>query len=56
VKKINQATNINVGTIINTSKSRKQREKERENTKKFVYPVRSNIDLVWGREQLSVPL
>ena len=42
-------------TFINTSKSRKLREREREHTK-FVYPVRSNTDLVSGREQLYVPL
>jgi len=52
----NQATNINMGTIINTSKSRKQREKRKRDHTKFVYPIRSNTDLVWGREQPSVPL
>jgi len=31
-------------------------EKKREHTKEFVYPVQSNIDLVWGREQPSIPL
>jgi len=46
VKQSNQATNVNVRTIINTNKNRKQREKERENTKEFVYPIRSNTDLV----------
>jgi len=48
VEQNKQATNINVGTIINTNKIRKEREKERENTKEFVYPVRSNTDQVWG--------
>jgi len=30
--------------------------KGRRRTQEFVYPVRSNDGLVWGREQLSVPL
>jgi hypothetical protein len=45
VEKNNQATNINVGTIINTRKSRKQREKERENTRSlFTHKTPSSID------------
>jgi len=55
VEKINQATKTKWVTVINKRKSRKQQEKEGEHTK-FVYLVRSNIDLVWGREQSSVPL
>jgi len=43
-------------TVISTSKSRKQPEKEKREHMKFVYPVRSKIDLIWGREQSSVPL
>jgi len=31
------------------------RERKREH-RKFVYPVRSHTDLVWGREKPSVPL
>jgi len=30
--------------------------KGRRRTQDFVYPVRSNDDLVWRREQLSIPL
>jgi len=29
--------------------------KGRRRTQQFVYPLRSNDDLVWGREQLFVP-
>jgi len=42
--------------VINTSKSRKQREKRKREHTKFVYPVRSKTDLVWGKEQPSVQL
>jgi len=38
------------------TKSRKQREKRKREHTKFVYPVRSQTDLAWGREQSSVPL
>jgi len=56
VEQINQATKTKWVAVINTSKSRKTtRERKREHTE-FVYPVRSNIDLVWGREQSYVPL
>ena len=40
----NQATKTKCMEVINTSKSRKQREKERENTK-FVYSVQSKTGL-----------
>jgi len=51
-----QATKTKCMEVIITNKSKKQREKrEREHTK-FVYPVRSKTNLVWGREQPSVPL
>jgi len=49
----NQATKTKCMEVINTSKGRKQREKERENTKEFIYPVRSKTDLVW--EESSHP-
>jgi len=52
----NQVTKIKCMKVINTSKSKKQREKERREHTKYLYPVRSNTDLVWGREQPSVPL
>ena len=48
--------------IINTSKTmcvcvcERERERERESANKFVYPVWFNIELVWGKEQLSVTL
>jgi len=46
VEQINQATKTKWVTVINTSKSRKTaRERKREHTK-FVYPVRSNSNLV----------
>ena len=52
----NQEIKIKCMEVINTSKSRKHREKERENTK-FVYPIRSKTDLsLGGREQPSVSL
>ena len=50
----NQATKNKCMKIINTSKSRKQREKRKREHTKFVYPVRSNTDLVWGREHPSL--
>ena len=46
---------ISRGTIINTSRSRKQWEKEREH-KRIYLPSSVQIDLVSEREQLSVPL
>jgi len=39
----NQATKTKCMKVIITNKSRKQREKERENTKESVYPVRSKL-------------
>jgi len=42
----NQATKNKCMKIINTSKSRKQREKRKREHTKFVYPVRSKTDLV----------
>jgi len=42
----NQATKTKCMEVINTSKGRKQREKERENTKEFLYSVRSKTDLL----------
>ena len=40
----NQATKTKCMEQLETqAKSRKQREKERENTKEFVYPVRSKL-------------
>jgi len=52
----NQTIKTKCMEIINTSKSRKQREKRKREHTKFVYPVRSNTDLVGGREHPSVPL
>jgi len=52
----NQATKTMCMEVINTSKIRKQREKRKREHTKFVYPVRSKTDLLWGREQHSVPL
>jgi len=52
----NQATKIKCMEVINTRKGRKQREKRKREHTKFVYLVRSKTDLVWGREQPSVPL
>jgi len=52
----NQATKTKCMEVINTSKSRKQQEKRKREHTKFNYLVRSNTDLVWGREQSSVPL
>jgi len=58
VEQINQATNTKWITIITASKkiNNSKREVKKKNTREFVYLVRSNTDLVWGREQLSVPL
>jgi len=51
-----QATKTKCMEVINTNKRRKTaRERKREHMK-FVYLVRSKTDLVWGREQPSVPL
>ena len=52
----NQVTKTKCMKVINTSKSRKQREKRKREHTKFIYPVRSKTDLVCEREQLSVPL
>jgi len=38
------------GSYNHKPKVENNERKERENTKEFVYPVRSKIDLVWGRE------
>ena len=38
------------------TKSKQQEMKGRKKTQEFVYLVRSNADLLWGTEQLSVPL
>jgi len=43
-----QATKTKCMEVINTNKSRKQREKRKREHTKFVYLVRSNTDLVWG--------
>ena len=48
----NQAIKTKCMEIIITNKSRKQREKERENTR-ICLPSSVQIDLVWGREQPS---
>ena len=55
LEQINQPTKTMWVIVINTSK-RYNNERERENTKKFVYPIRSNTDLLLGREPFSVPL
>ena len=52
----NQATKTKCMEVINTRKGRKQREKRKREHTKFVYPVRSKTDLVWGREKPFVPL
>jgi len=52
----NQATKTKCMEVINTSKSRKQREKRKREHSKFVYPVQSNTDLFCGIEQPSVAL
>ena len=46
----NQTTKTKCMEVINTIKSRKQQAKRKRERKEFVYPVRSNTDLVWGRE------
>jgi len=43
------------GSYKHKQKYKTTSKRKREHTK-FVYPVRSNTDLVWRREQLSVPL
>jgi len=40
----------------NSNKSKQQEIKGRSRTQEFFYLVWSNDDLVWGREQLFVPL
>jgi len=45
----NQAIKTKCMKVIITNKSRKQREKRKREHTKFVYPVQSKIDLVWGR-------
>ena len=52
----NQATKTKCMEVINTSKSRKQREKRKREHSKFVYPVQLNTDLFCGIEQPSVAL
>jgi len=52
----NQATKTRCMEVINPSKNRKQQMKRKREQTKFVYPIRSNTNLVWGREQPSVPL
>jgi len=52
VEQNNQATKTKWVTVINTSKSRKQREKRKREHTKFVYPVLSKTDLVWERTTL----
>jgi len=42
----NQVSKTKCMEVINTSKSRKQREKRKREHMKFVYPVQSNTDLV----------
>jgi hypothetical protein len=48
------ATKINMIGIIITSDKDDKREKKEHSV--FVYPIHSKDDLLWGREQLFVPL
>jgi hypothetical protein len=56
VEQINTKQSIEADDKNKTNKIKQQERRERERTRESVYPVRSNDDLLWGREQLSVPL
>jgi len=56
VEQINTKQSNQAGDKIIQTKINSKRLKGRMRTQESVYPVRSNDDLLWGREQLSVPL